>query len=376
MVAQIALVSKYEQMVAILKAALERGEYPEGSRIPSENELAETYAISRNTVREAISSLVHQRCLRRIQGKGTFVLRWRPPSGSPDAYAIFMQAHSHVYEAETRHLVRAFQQAGGLPMVFDVADIKQDERAREILAKLLGQGVAGLIIEERYAPLIADLCRKHNRKIPPLAVLNYGSAAPVCPACCVYSDFEYGTRMGTQHLIAQGCRRVLFVIHRHKYAASVASLELVKGMYGDAVRGYKQAMAEAGLAEAFFFVDSEFSMESQDRVRLKEVLTGPERPDAIFAFGDIRAKHAIDIAADAGLKVPQDLSVIGYWNTPWAEMTRVPLTSISICEDQIANLAVQKLVDARKTGIKETETTIIKPRLVERSSCVSKNPKA
>lgn len=363
------LTSKYAQMVDILKTALERGDYPEGGRIPSENTLSKTYGISRNTVREAISSLVQQGYLSRTQGKGTFVVRLKPAAGATDAYAIFLHAHSHVYEAETRALVRAFQQAGGLPMVFDVADIKQEEQAREILTKLLDQGVAGLVVEESYTPIIANLCRQQKRKTPPLAILNYGSFAPPCPACCVFSDFEFGTRMGTQHLIDQGRRRILFIIHRHKYLAPEMRLDAVKGLYGDAVRGYSQAMGAAGLAESFFFVDHEFAMDSQDRVLLRELLTGPDRPDAIFAFGDNRAKHAIDIAADAGLRVPQDLAVIGYWNTPWAEMTRVPLTSISIGEEEIAKTAARKLVEARKAGIKVTETTVIKPRLVVRSSC-------
>jgi len=60
MTAPLVTMSKYNQMVDILKSGIESGATPEGTRLASENELSRTYGISRNTVREAVSALVPQ----------------------------------------------------------------------------------------------------------------------------------------------------------------------------------------------------------------------------------------------------------------------------------------------------------------------------
>lgn len=364
--------SKYEQMVDILKKAIENRTFPEGGRITSEHALSAQYGISRNTVREAISSLVQQGYLTRTQGKGTFVTSRHPKTaGTADSYAIFLHAHSHVFEAETRVLVRAFQRAGALPIVFDTGEATTERHTGEILTRLLDQGVAGMVIEESVLPQLQKMAEKEGRTLPPLALVNYGAVNEPLKTQCVFSDFEYGTRMGTRHLLGLGHRRILFVIHRFKYATPDLDLETVKGLYGDVVRGFAGAMKEAGQAggKAYFFAGSEFSRDGDDRERLKALLAGPDRPDAVFAFGDYRAKHVIDIAAEIGLRVPEDLAVMGYWNTPWAEMTRVPLTSVSINEDAIASQAAARLLEARKKGTWGPECVIIKPQLVVRQSC-------
>jgi len=63
----------YVQIHTIIKERIERGDWPEGARIPTEEELCRTYAVSKATVRIAVSELVREGYLRRQQGKGTFV---------------------------------------------------------------------------------------------------------------------------------------------------------------------------------------------------------------------------------------------------------------------------------------------------------------
>jgi DNA-binding GntR family transcriptional regulator len=68
------VLSKREQILLILRRAIVSGELPVGAALPSENELRERYQLSRNTIREAVSVLVQEGMLDRIQGKGTFVI--------------------------------------------------------------------------------------------------------------------------------------------------------------------------------------------------------------------------------------------------------------------------------------------------------------
>lgn len=64
----------YLQLREVVRNKIEEGEYPPGIAIPSENELAETYGINRLTVRNAIDALVHEGLLKRVQGKGVYVM--------------------------------------------------------------------------------------------------------------------------------------------------------------------------------------------------------------------------------------------------------------------------------------------------------------
>src|SRR5208283_3107756 len=71
----------YVQMYAIFKEKIKLTEWPEGMKIPTEDELCRLYDISKATVRFAISDLVREGLLRRIQGKGTFVVHGKPTNG-------------------------------------------------------------------------------------------------------------------------------------------------------------------------------------------------------------------------------------------------------------------------------------------------------
>ena len=63
----------FQQLAATLRAAIDAGEYPPGSRLPTENELCERYSVSRVTVRKALDELSQGEFLVRKPGKGTFV---------------------------------------------------------------------------------------------------------------------------------------------------------------------------------------------------------------------------------------------------------------------------------------------------------------
>jgi GntR family transcriptional regulator len=74
-------VSLYVQIYSIFKEKITTGEWPTGTQIPAEDELCETYDVSKSTVREAIYELVREGYLKRLQGKGTFVIMSAPHHG-------------------------------------------------------------------------------------------------------------------------------------------------------------------------------------------------------------------------------------------------------------------------------------------------------
>ena len=364
------IANKTQQLIRILKADVERGAYSVGDRFASENDLCARHGVSRTTVREAIGALVHEGMLIRRQGKGTFVTLAGPQALSTNTVAIFSHAHGHVFENQTRGLVRHLQRAGARPLMFDVGDMHRGRADPEpMIANALAAGVSGMIMDTDLTALIDRACRLHG--LPLLDAVVIGIPPPGSRPRTVYvlSDVEDGTYMGTRHLLSHGHTEILFCVHRNAYCPPETPPSEMMGPYGSIVHGYLRALREAGLEDRqqFLFEDEP----SKASAALPELLRGPlidsNRPTAVFAYGDYRAKCAMDIAYECGLTVPDDLAVIGYWDTPWAQMTRIPLTSISAGEDEMARLAVEALL----AGVTEEspKSVVVKPRIVVRESC-------
>jgi DNA-binding LacI/PurR family transcriptional regulator len=94
-------------------------------------------------------------------------------------------------------------------------------------------------------------------------------------------------------------------------------------------------------------------------------LTLPDRPTAVFASSDFRAAAVFEAARRAGLRIPQDLAVVGYYNTPWCHMLPVPLTSVDLRVDELARRAVAALNETTRNS---TEVGPVQPALIERAS--------
>jgi LacI family transcriptional regulator len=91
------------------------------------------------------------------------------------------------------------------------------------------------------------------------------------------------------------------------------------------------------------------------------------RPDAIFASADYLLKPIYEFVQAQKIKIPRDMALLGYYNTPWAEMYPVPLSSISIEPEKIVKCAIDKTLQ-NINGAQNTETIMIKPSLLKRES--------
>lgn len=102
----------YLQLREVVRTKIEEGEYPPGTAIPSENELAETYGVNRLTVRNAIDALVTEGVLRRIQGKGAFVVGDRIERDLNSLGGFRQTIHDANAEPGTKILAKSKRRAG------------------------------------------------------------------------------------------------------------------------------------------------------------------------------------------------------------------------------------------------------------------------
>jgi len=167
-------------------------------------------------------------------------------------------------------------------------------------------------------------------------------------------DNVAGGRDATQYLIDKGHRRIATITGPHDMPAGI-----------DRLRGYRQAMSAAGLPE-FAVEDGNFtSLGGADA--MQRILDTGARPDAIFVASDLMAGGALNQLAAAGLRVPEDVAIIGFDDSPIAVATTPQLTTMrqpSLEQGQVMAGVLLELLSGREPR----RVTILDTELVVRES--------
>jgi LacI family transcriptional regulator len=172
---------------------------------------------------------------------------------------------------------------------------------------------------------------------------------------------EKAGRLATEHLFEMGCRRVAH-IRGQDNSAGMGRFE-----------GYRQALRQRGIeySEEYVvrrnFVDTETTRQGMEAMRL--LLERDPRPDGVFCFNDPLAIGAMNTILDAGLRIPEDIALIGCGNLPNDNCLRVPLSSIDQQSQMIGQRAadlVLSLIESKQKP--RAQTIILEPTLVVRSS--------
>ena len=173
-------------------------------------------------------------------------------------------------------------------------------------------------------------------------------------------DYAAG-RIATEHLIAQGCRRIA-----HIRGPQVGTAE-------ERLRGYRDALQEHGLdfrsewVAATERVDSDATLQGANATR--RLLAVNLCPDGLFAFNDPLAIGAIQAILEAGLRIPQDVAVIGCGNLHFDELLRVPLSSIDQHSAEIGRRTAEIVLERIEARVKpEPKKVILEPTLIARAS--------
>lgn len=130
-------------------------------------------------------------------------------------------------------------------------------------------------------------------------------------------------------------------------------------------RGYERAIAEAGFAANTLVAPGDFT-DRGGYAGASELLDAPVRPTAVFAANDQTAAGALDRFEDAGLRVPDDISIVGYDNTALAAMHHMSMTTINQPREEMGRIAfsllLQRLNDERTQAVHH----VVTPSLIVR----------
>lgn len=173
----------------------------------------------------------------------------------------------------------------------------------------------------------------------------------------VHENSELGGYLATKALLDAGYQKI-----------AVVTGEILKPITANRLEGYKRAMLEQNLQiQPEWIIESHFSYESGVNAG-RQLLALENRPDAIFAMSDTIAIGLYQTLLQAGLRIPQDIAVIGYDNIELAQYLAPPLSTIHQPKARLAKNAVEQLVSRIRQPDKPLENIQLTPELVVRGS--------
>jgi LacI family transcriptional regulator len=174
----------------------------------------------------------------------------------------------------------------------------------------------------------------------------------------VIIDNFKGAYQATLHLIAQGHRRIGCIT-----GLSSASLSI------DRLAGYRQALQEHGIAFDERLICSGDYTPPTGLSGAKHLLALPEPPSAIFAYNDMMALGAMQAINERGLRVPDDIAVIGFDGIALTEHTCPPLSTVEQPIPEMSKITMNMLLDRiNNRAPHESRTVVVEPHLICRSS--------
>ncbi|MFG3029474.1 LacI family DNA-binding transcriptional regulator [Streptomyces sp. NPDC048253] len=228
-------------------------------------------------------------------------------------------------EAATHGWLCLVGTTGGDPQrELEFVQLMREEGARLVIL------VGGVVEDDAYRERVAHYAQALASAGARLVLCGRPAPDPDIPALVVEFDNEAGAHAITGHLLSAGHRRIVFLGGLPGNTALDAR-----------VRGYRAALAGHGLPpEAAQVVDCGLGRAAGLRA-MTELLKERAEFTAVFAGDDMVAAGALRAIAQAGLRVPDDISVVGYNDIPLAEDFHPPLTTVRTPAEELGRAAVR-----------------------------------
>ena len=230
------------------------------------------------------------------------------------------------------------------------------ERQRSHLQSLQTRRVDGVILASSFLkdPTVRWLRHQHI----PYVLVNRFSDEGQDPF--VGSDDRVGGQVATAHLAELSHRRI-----GHLAGKPTVSTGVMRR------RGYLAALLEAGLRpDPGLVVESGYTEEGGAQAA-ERLFALEDRPTAIFAVTDMAAVGAYGVARRMGLRVPEDVAIVGYNDIPLASRMVPALTTVHVPIHDFGSVAAQLLLEQIETGEPTRRRMVFNPELIVRGSTVA-----
>jgi GntR family transcriptional regulator of arabinose operon len=363
-------VPKYLQLKDIIKQYLKNEEYKPDQKIPSEHEFAAQFHISRNTVRQALQELVSEGFIYKKQGMGSF-FSGKTQNDQPD--------RSHLIGVITP-LIASYIYPQIIQGVDDIARQKRynmvlgssnasPEKELACLQQMLEKHIDGLLFEstggfDNFRD--SSIFRILQQLTIPVVFMDW--APDDLDISYVSLDDVEGGFKATSFLAQAGHTRIACVYPRDHLAGRQRYEGYRKALDAYQIE-YKSQLDKPTTALEWNRADPGYYL-------TKELLAlGPNRPSAIFFFNDDAALRSYSAIRDADLKIPDDISIMGFDDFEFAAIAEVPLTTVVHPKYGIGKWAAEILLTQIENPLRNLPTQLrIHPSIVVRDSVKSLVP--
>lgn len=228
-----------------------------------------------------------------------------------------------------------------------------DHKHAAYLRLLMEKRIDGLVLIASGADDDQDLLL-HNPSVP---IVQLERALPGLYADLILAGEEEGAHQATRHLIELGHRAIACV-------AGPPALPRTRERVG----GFLRAMRDAGLPVSEEGIVHEAFTSAGGYTAFERLLAHERRPSAVFVTSDLMALGGLCAASRAGVRVPGQLSVVGYDDIDGAGYASPPLTTVAPPKRDMARLAIEQLIGRIKGSEEPLRNTALSSQLVVRAS--------
>lgn len=251
----------------------------------------------------------------------------RPPGQTGGEIELVMRELESPWSVSIVRAIEEAAYAAGLGVVLSRVRPDAPERWLDMIAGRVSKGVVFGVVEvtRQERDRLTDL------NLPTVVIDPEGNQPQTTPAVGI--AHWRGAYDATEHLIGLGHRRIATIGGPLSLLCSRARTD-----------GFRAAAANSGLAvDPAFLTHTNFDNEA-GREAAEKLLSLPDRPTAIFAASDEQALGVYEAARRAGLRIPDDLSVVGFNDAPVARWASPPLTTVREPIDDMAKHAIDLLL--------------------------------
>jgi DNA-binding LacI/PurR family transcriptional regulator len=331
---------KYRLLAEQLRQKIQSPELAPGDQLPTFAEMRSQYGVTSTTIERVYSLLEQEGLIERQQGRGTFVAEQKRKSTGK--IGLLLHTYSNPHEMDLIVGMRQEAKACGMEILL----LNEEENSLE------PGKVDGVLM---YCNIAEALAMRLPEGLPHVLMvqrsLDFTSIVP--------DDFE-GAKMITRHLLELGHTRIGFLFHDYGDSITpqrIAGYHAAHQEYGiDVVKERIRAFQKAGKED----------YREKGEMAMKQWLADDWFDlgcTALFAQNDPIAIGSINALTSAGLRVPQDVSVVGFEGTSLSDFCTPRLTTVKVPLHEIGARAVKVLLEQIQGGVKEPEKIVLPVRL-------------
>ncbi|MDB6254953.1 GntR family transcriptional regulator [Lactobacillus amylovorus] len=346
---------KYERVKSSLKKLIENGKYSIGDKLPTESELMKRFSVSRYTIRRAVGELENEHYIYRIQGGGMYVDDWKKQhkivGNTKMIGVITTHLADYIFPRIISGIDRQISENGYSLILSNTHNDRQ--REKKAIHRMIDNQVAGIIIEPSQSALPLkdkEIYQKIKEANIPTLFINAHYSELDFPYLEV-NDAQAEQEM-THHLIELGHQKIL------------GMFQVDDRQGANRLRGFLDAYLE--YPQISYMSQTIMYQSTQDMnpvvKRAVTMLEGKDKPTALVCYNDELAIQMMDVIRSIDLRIPEDISIVGFDDFIMGHYVTPRLTTIEHPKEKMgvdaANM-IMSMINGEKVESKSYELRLI-----------------